>query len=387
MLAYFDCFSGIAGDMTVAALIDLGLDQDYLAAQLATLNLNAYSLKVWRSKRQGLAGVRFDVEIGPDQPHRAYSEIRKIIEECGIEQIPKARALEIFELLAVAESRVHGVDKEKVHFHEVGAVDSIIDVVGAAVGVHRLGINKVICSPLPLSRGFVNTDHGTIPTPAPATLEILRGAPVLGFDAPMEMVTPTGAAIARTLASGFGEYPPFVPVKTGYGLGKSDPDAFPNALRIVLGEETENSLQVERVGVVDCAVDDLDPRVLGDLMELLLSLGALDVRFTPTQMKKNRPGTLITVLVSPEQVTELSRVLLTHTTTLGVRVSTSERIAVQRSAQIVKTSFGEVLVKVVELPDGRRERRVEFEEVRTIARRTGQPTRQILSKLESELNG
>jgi uncharacterized protein (TIGR00299 family) protein len=387
MLAYFDCFAGISGDMTVAALIDLGLDQDYLAAQLATLNLSAYSLKVWRSKRGGLAGVRFEVEIESDQPHRTYKEIRNIIEECGIEQSPKAKALEILELLAVAESRVHGVDKEDVHFHEVGAVDSIIDIVAAAVGVHRLGINRVICSPLPLSRGLVRTDHGTIPTPAPATLEILKDVPVLGFDAPMEMVTPTGAAIARTFASGFGDYPDFVPLKTGYGLGKSDPEAFPNALRIVMGEEAEKSLRMEKIGVVDCAVDDLDPRVLGDLMELLLSVGALDVRFTPTQMKKNRPGTLITVLVSPEQVTEMSRILLTHTTTLGVRVSNSKRIAIPRSSEIVRTSFGEVRVKVVEMPEGRRERRVEFDEVRAIARRTGQPTRRILSTLESELNG
>jgi uncharacterized protein (TIGR00299 family) protein len=386
MIAYFDCFAGISGDMTLAALIDLGLDPAYLEDQLSTLNLTDYSIKVDRSRRRGISGVRFEVDVRGHQPHRSYRNIRKIIEESPIDDAPKKSALDIFETVARAEAKVHGVDQEEVHFHEVGAVDSIIDIVGAALAVHRMGIDRIVCSPLPFSRGFVKTAHGTIPTPAPATLEILNGVPVKSADAAIELVTPTGAAIIRTLASSFGSFPSFIPVKTGYGLGSSDPEEFPNALRIILGEETEPAVKPEDVGVIECHVDDLDPRVLGDLMNLLFDGGALDVAFTSVQMKKNRPGTLVTILVPPELVAQTARTILTHTTTIGVRVSRSQRIILERHAELAQTSLGEVRVKVVELPDGHQERRVEFDDVRAIAERTGRPTRAVLRTLDIELN-
>ena len=286
--------------------------------------------------------MRFEVEAAADQPHRGYRDIRDLIEQSDIHETAKIRALEIFEVLAQAEAHVHGTIKEEVHFHEVGAVDSIIDIVGAAIGTHRLGIDKIICSPLPFSRGFVETAHGTIPTPAPATLEILNGVPVKGIECPIELVTPTGAAIVRALAAGFGPYPSFVPLKTGYGLGKSDPQQFPNALRVTLGREEDHPLNCDRVAVVECQVDDLDPRVLGDLMELLLSYGALDVTFTAVQMKKNRPGTLIGAVIPPTMIRGISEMLLTHTTTLGVRVSYTERIVLERKSETVRTSLGPV---------------------------------------------
>ncbi|MGO9570851.1 MAG: nickel pincer cofactor biosynthesis protein LarC [Desulfomonilaceae bacterium] len=386
LLAYFDCFSGISGDMTLAALIDLGLDQDYLSDQLATLKLGGYSLNIRRSSRRGISGIRFDVEVVAQQPHRGYRDIRDLIEQSGIHETAKIRSLEIFEVIAQAEARVHGTTKEEVHFHEVGAVDSIIDIVGAAVGIHRLGISEIICSPLPLSRGFVETAHGTIPTPAPATLEILEGVPVRGVECPIELVTPTGAAIARALTSGFGPYPSFVPLKTGYGLGKSDPQQFPNALRVTLGREADHPLSRDQVSVVECQVDDLDPRVLGDLMELLLSRGALDVTFTSVQMKKNRPGTLVSAVIAPPLIREISEILLTHTTTLGVRVSYADRIVLERRSETVQTSLGPVRVKVVGLFDGRTEKRPEFDDVRAIARRTGRPSREILLILDRELS-
>jgi len=386
MLAYFDCFAGISGDMTLAAMIDLGLDQGHLNDQLSTLGLKGYSIKIRRSKRRGLAGVRFEVDVESDQPARRYRAIRRIIESSRLDDDPKKSALRIFETLAQAEARVHGIPVEDVHFHEVGGVDSIVDVVGAAVGVHHLGISKIICSPLPLSRGFVKTLHGNIPTPAPATLEILKETPVAGVDASIELVTPTGAAIVRTLAAGFGPYPPFVPKETGYGLGASDPEEFPNALRIVLGTETEEGLGRDNVAVVECQVDDLDPRVLGDLMDVLLTNGALDVCFIPVQMKKNRPGTLVKILCEPEIRGKVSRILLTHTTTLGARVSYWERIVLPRSAEKSNTSLGVVKVKVVEWPDGHREKRPEFDDVREIGRRTGLPAREVLRRLERELN-
>lgn len=386
MLAYFDCFAGISGDMTLAALLDLGLDQQYLEDQLATLNLTDYSIRIHRSTRRGIAGVRFEVEVREHQPHRAYRDIRRIIEGARLDETAKATALKTFEIVATAEATVHGVNKDHVHFHEVGAVDSIIDIVGSALGVHALGIEKIVCSPLPLSRGFVKTAHGTIPTPAPATLEILNGVPIKSSEAPIELVTPTGAAIVRTLASVFGSYPSFIPMKTGYGLGTSDPEEFPNALRVVLGKEVESTIKTDHVAIIECQVDDLDPRVLGELMNLLLSRGALDVSFTSVQMKKNRPGTLLQTIVPPELVGETARFLLTHTTTLGVRVSHSERMVLERSLETVQTSLGDVRVKVVQLPDGRRERRAEFDDVRDIAERTGRPARDILRALDVELN-
>jgi pyridinium-3,5-bisthiocarboxylic acid mononucleotide nickel chelatase len=386
LLAYFDCFSGISGDMTLAALIDLGLDQDYLKEQLATLGLEGYSLNIRRSSRRGFSGIRFDVEVSDAQPHRSYRDIRNLIEQSRIHETAKVRALEIFEILAQAEAHVHGTPKDHVHFHEVGAVDSIMDIVGAAIGVHRLGISEIICSPLPLSRGFVDTAHGTIPTPGPATLEILAGVPVRGVESSIELVTPTGAAIARTLASGFGPYPSFVPIKTGYGLGKSDPHEFPNALRVTLGNAVDRPFGRDQVGLVECQVDDLDPRILGDLMDLLLSRGALDVTFTAVQMKKNRPGTMVTAVVAPPLVREISEILLTHTTTLGVRASQVDRMVVQRKSETVQTSLGPVRVKVVELFDGRQEKRPEFDDVRAIAARTAKPSRDILLILDRELN-
>jgi len=386
MIAYFDCFAGIAGDMTVAALLDLGLEEEYLKDQLSALDLKGYSVRSWKSKRGGLAGVRFEVHVDEGQPQRSYREIRKIVSQSSIDAAPKTRALEIFDAVARAEARVHAVDPEEVHFHELGAVDSIVDIVGVAIGIHRLGIDTVICSPLPLSRGFVDTCHGTIPTPAPATMEILRDVPVVGAAGSIEMVTPTGAAIASTLASAFGSYPPFVPHRTGYGLGKSDPKEFPNALRIVLGSEMEHSLVRDSIGILECQVDDLDPRILGGLMEQLLSSGAVDVTYCPVQMKKNRPGTLITAFAPPELITPISHILLTHTTTLGVRVSRSDRLVLPRSSEIAQTSMGDVRVKIVELPGGRQERRPEFDDVRAIANRTGRPTRDVLRVLDRELN-
>lgn len=372
--------------MTVAALIDLGLDPVFLEDQLSLLEIRGCAPVVRRSSRHGLDGVRFEVRVSSNQPHRSYRDIRILIERSAIDDAPKSRALEVFEIIATAEARVHGVDKDAVHFHEVGAVDSIVDVVAVAVGVHALGFERIVCSPLPMSRGFVGTAHGTIPTPAPATMEILRGVPVLGVECPIELVTPTGAAIVRSLASDFGPYPSFVPMKTGYGLGKSDPKEFPNALRIVVGEATQAALGRDRIGVAECQVDDLDPRVLGDLMDVLYAEGALEVTFSAVQMKKNRPGTQISVLTPSERVVAISRILLDNTTTLGVRTGYSERIVLERRSEVMETSLGTVRVKLVTKPDGRIEKRCEFDEVREIARRTGRPAREILQVLERELD-
>jgi pyridinium-3,5-bisthiocarboxylic acid mononucleotide nickel chelatase len=386
MLAYFDCFAGVAGDMTLAALIDLGLEEEYLRDVISRLGLSGYSIDIRRSKRRGLAGVRFEVDVSEPQPHRSYETISGIIQRAPIDEAAKKLALDMFHVLAQAEARVHGVPVDAVHFHEVGAVDSIIDIVGTAAGIVALSIDRIISSPLPLSRTFVQSAHGRIPSPAPATLEVLNGVPVTGADSDIEMVTPTGAAIIRTLASDFGSYPRFIPERTGYGLGSSDPEDRPNALRIVLGTEMPDSILHDQVGVIECQVDDLDPRVLGDLMDRLLKKGALDVTFSPVQMKKNRPGTLVQSLVPPHLITETCRLLLSHTTSLGARVTVSERYVLPRKSEVVSTTLGQVRVKVVELPQGEVERRPEFDDAREIAERAGRPVRDILQILDRELN-
>ncbi len=386
MLAYFDCYAGIAGDMTLAALIDLGLEPKYLEDQLSYLDLPGYNLNIRRSKRGAIAGIRFEVQVHQDQPHRSYPHISSLIDHSGLEETTKNLALEMFRVLAEAEAKVHGVHPEDVHFHEVGAVDSIVDIVGTAVAIHRLGISRIVCSPLPLSRNYVKTSHGNLPSPAPATLEILKGVPVIGAESSIEMVTPTGAVIARCLADEFGPYPSFTPIKTGYGLGASDPPGFPNALRVVLGTSPDSPLEQDRVGSLECQVDDLDPRVLGDLMDRLFDLGALDVTFSPVQMKKNRPGTLIRVLVNQDTVSTLAEVILTHTTTLGVRLSYVDRIVLARASEVAATSLGPVRIKVVEMPGGRVEKRAEYDDVRSLSTDTGRPLREILRLLDKELN-
>ncbi len=347
MLAYFDCFSGISGDMTLAALIDAGLDPAFLKDQLSLLDLHGWSFQVRRSSRHGISGVRFEVNEGHGHHGRNYVEVRDLIGSAPIEDAARTRALKILDVVAQAEARVHGVQKDEVHFHEIGAVDSIVDIVGVAVGVTALGLDRIICSPLPMSRGFVKTADGTLPTPAPATLEILEGVPVKGVESLIELVTPTGAAVVKALASEFGPFPSFVPLKVGYGLGRSDPEEFPNALRIVIGQESSGNLSRDQVGVIQCQVDDLDPRVMGALMNLLISKGALDVTFGPVQMKKNRPGIGITTIVRPEEVREFSQILLEHTTSLGVRVSYSDRIVLERNEEAISTSLGQVRVKVI----------------------------------------
>ncbi len=386
MLAYFDCFSGISGDMTLAAMIDAGLDATFLTDQLSLLNMNGWYLKVKRSSRHGLSGTRCDVEVNEHQPHRNYRDICRMIAESRIQDRAKNRALDIFDVIAEAEARIHGVEKDHVHFHEIGAVDSIVDIVGTAVGFEALEIDKMICSPVPVNRGFVKTAHGMLPTPAPATLEILKDVPLKGVEASIELVTPTGAAIAKTLASEFGPYPNFLPKTIGYGLGRSDPHEFPNALRISIGRASEATVGRDQVGVLECQVDDLDPRILGALMDLLLSNGALDVTFSSVQMKKNRPGIAIAVLVPPQRVDDFARLLLSHTTTLGVRVSQSERILLSRTSETADTSLGSIKVKVVERADGSKERRPEFDDLKAAAERLGRPVLEILRILDRELN-
>lgn len=353
---YFDCFAGVSGDMMIGALVDLGLDFQSLSAQLSTLGLSGYRIKCERVKRGGIAAMKFDVAVDESkQPARTLSDIREIIDRSELSEGTKARALKVFERLAAAEAHVHATTPDRVHFHEVGAVDSIIDTVGAAIGVEMLGIERFYASPLRLGRGSIQTEHGLLPIPAPATAELLRGIPVYAGELEGEFVTPTGAAIVSTLCEEFGPLPAMEIARVGYGAGSRDPHGFPNALRLVMGEVAEARPAVKEdrsikedgsVLVIETNIDDMNPQVFGFIMDRAFALGALDVFMVPAQMKKSRPGVLLTVLCDPERLDSIAGMLLAETTTLGVRYYEAKRRVLGRAIETVETRHGRVRIKV-----------------------------------------
>lgn len=386
MLAYFDCFSGIAGDMTIAAMLDAGLDEDLLRDSLAELGLRDYRISVSEQTRRGISGTYFQVDVDNVQTHRSFNSIKDIIESSKLSDSIKNKSIDILTNIAIAEAKIHGKYLEDVHFHEIGAVDSIIDIVGACIGLDALNIDEVVSSPLPVNLGSTRSSHGLIPLPAPATLELLKGIPIKGVSSDFELVTPTGAGIIRTICDQFGGYPSFSPTVIGYGLGKADVPGFPNALRIALGEQNTSIIYSDEVVQLETNIDDLDPRVLGRLMDELFELPVLDATFCGIHMKKNRPGVLLTVLVTPEFSQKAAKLIMSGTTSLGVRAQTLQRFTLERKASIEQTTLGSVRVKSIKIPDGTWENRVEFDDAAEISRSTGTPVRDILMKLHKELN-
>ncbi len=386
MLAYFDCFSGIAGDMIIAAMLDAGLDRGLFTDSISGLKLTGYNLSVSKETRRGISGHYFRVDIDKDQPHRSFNDIRDIIESSDLKESIKVKSLDIFTNIGLAEAKVHGTVLDDVHFHEIGAVDSIIDIVGACIGIDALDIDEVESSPMPVNLGATKSCHGVIPLPAPATLELLKGIPVKGASSDFELVTPTGAGIIKTICHRFGGYPDFSPLAIGYGLGKSDTPHFPNALRIALGKRSVSTVYSDEVVKLESNIDDLDPRVLGRLMDELFDLPVLDATFCGIQMKKNRPGVLLTVLVTPERSSQAAQLIMSSTTSLGVRAQTLNRFTLERKTSIERTTCGNVGVKSVKLPDGRWEKRVEFDDAVKISKSSGTSVREILNRLHKELN-
>ena len=350
-VVYFDCFAGVSGDMIVGALIDMGLDFELLTQQLSSLGLDGYEIKRRAVERSGIAATKFDVVIDQrPQPERTLGDINSIIVGSGLSRQSKGRALQVFERLAEAEARVHGTTAAKVHFHEVGAVDSIIDIAGAMIGFEMLGADRFYCSPLRVGSGLIDTQHGRLPIPAPATVELLRGVPVYAGELEGEFVTPTGAAIVATLCVEFGVLPQMSISKVGYGAGSRDPKGFPNALRLMLGEMAEAMDAISNsdasVVVIETNIDDMNPQVYGFVMERAFALGALDVFMIPAQMKKDRPGVLLTVLCKPEDAETMIDLLLVETTTLGVRYYHANRRVLERTIETVDTEYGPVRIKV-----------------------------------------
>lgn len=343
-ICYFDAFSGISGDMTIGALLDAGAGRDGLIAALTALNLGA-SFGVEKTKRRGITATRFTVSGGETKSHRHLSHIVKIIDAAPLADTVKQNALAVFHRLGESEAAVHGVPIEKVHFHEVGAVDSICDIVGACWALHDLGVEEIHCSPVNVGSGTVNTEHGLLPVPAPATASLLTGKPIYARGPQTELTTPTGAAIAVTLAKSFGPLPALSISSIGYGCGTKDFPEQANVLRAIVGDH-RRAPEALTISVIEANIDDTTPEVLGYAMERLLEAGALDVTFQPVFMKKNRPATLLRVLARPEDQEPLAQLIFAETTTLGVRIYNAERRVQAREIHEVETPYGTVRVKV-----------------------------------------
>jgi uncharacterized protein (TIGR00299 family) protein len=356
---YLDCFSGISGDMMVAALRDLGVEEGTFQTAITNLGLpEDVHLHFSQGIRQGITGWQFDVHAhghASDTPHahgRSLGEIRGLIETSHLSDFVKDRSIRVFERLAKAEGKIHAVPAEDVTFHEVGAVDSIVDIVLACAGLEALTIDLVMASALVDGSGTVSCSHGTLPLPAPATLEILLGIPIRQIDEPHELITPTGAALLAEFCSSFGPMPEMRIERIGYGLGTRDARTRPNALRALVGDRKEAaSGETDEITQIESNLDDLSPELAAGAMDRLFSAGALDVFFTPAQMKKNRPGFVLTVLSPTDKSSELARILLTETTAFGVRMHRAQRLKLRREFHERETPYGTVRIKLGFLGD------------------------------------
>jgi hypothetical protein len=347
--AYFDCFSGASGDMTLAALVDAGCPIDVLQELVDKLGLPGVSIRVETVRPHGLAAARVHVELGPEtgHKHRHLPRIIEIIDRAGIAPRAADRAKAVFARLAEAEAAVHGSSIEKVHFHEVGADDAIVDIVGACVALEHLGIERVVCSPIPTGSGTVNCAHGLMPVPAPATARLLRGVPLQSVEEPGELTTPTGAALMAELADEFGSLPAMRLAAIGVGTGTREGKTRPNILRVLIGEmDAANQADVDHAVVLETQVDDVSGQVLANTAERLLAAGALDVYVVPIIMKKGRPGQLLTVLSRSSDVGSLEDMIFEHTGTFGIRRQPAVRRILARTLETVETDHGPVRVKV-----------------------------------------
>jgi hypothetical protein len=383
MLAYFDCFSGISGDMTLGAMIDLGAPLPWLRESLAALPLSGFAIAVKDVEYNGIQAKRVEVDAAGDHHHRHFADIRALIAESPLPEPVKSTAQSIFRRLAEAEAGVHGCSPEEVHFHEVGAVDAIVDIVGTALCLYRLGITAVAAAPVPNGRGFVDCRHGRLPVPAPATVAILKGVPTYGTEVEYELTTPTGAAIISTVAKTFGPMPPITVSGVGYGAGRRNLAPGPNLLRVMLGErsadrfEVKNEFMQDQVVVAESSIDNMNPEIFGFLMDRLFAEGALDVAWVPIQMKKNRPGTMLQVICRREQLSSIVRCILTETTSLGVRYHEAGRYVVERDLITFESSFGPVALKRIRYPHGEVRLAPEYDVCKRIALEKSVPLRTV----------
>jgi uncharacterized protein (TIGR00299 family) protein len=382
--AYLDCSSGISGDMFLAVLIDAGLPLDRLFAELKNLPLGFYEFKRTRAMRSGLVGTRVEIRIPGKQPHRKLAEIQDMLKKARLPTQAAANARKVFSRLAEVEGKLHNVPPSEIHFHEVGAVDAILDIAGTCVGLELLEVSDLVCSPLNVGGGRVEAAHGSLPVPSPATAELLKNIPIYSSGVEAELVTPTGAALVSTLASAFGPLPAMKVETIGYGAGEQDFTGHPNIARLFIGERIEAVTGTpglpgdEVVSVIEANVDDLSPQLYGYFLEQALAAGALDVTCSSTQMKKNRPGLTISILCETAKSEALSQLLFEQTTTIGVRIYEARRKVLAREQVTVETSYGAVQVKVA-----RREGTVvnaapEFDDCQRLAMEKSVPLKQVM---------
>ena len=390
MLAYFDCFSGISGDMTLGALVDLGVSSNWIRENISEMPLAGFDIEEKTVSRNGIHATKIDVIVDEGQPRRDYIQIKTLIQVSTLKESVKELSLKILERIAEAESKIHGCPKEKVHFHEVGGVDAIVDIVGTALGIDYLNIDTVVASKIPLGTGFTKSMHGVIPVPSPATLAILKGVPTYGAGIKSELVTPTGAAIITSLTEFFGPMPEMIVKQIGYGAGTRVLQSQPNLLRVVIGKMGEqklskiSNLKEDDVLIIESAIDDMNPEIYGFLMEKLFGDGALDVCWIPLQMKKNRPGTLIQILCHSEKKEDLIKTLLTETTSIGVRFYPAHRYLLQRDMVKVKTSYGEIEAKRIVGLDGKIRIVPEYEVCKRVAMEQNIPIKVIYDQIQSK---
>jgi uncharacterized protein (TIGR00299 family) protein len=368
---YFDCFAGASGDMILGAMVAAGVDPEFLRRQLSLLPVTGFSVSFETVDRSGLSATYARVETAHEHSHRSLADIKDIIHGSDLSDAVKERAVQIFTRLAEAEARVHNEPIDHVHFHEVGALDAIVDVVGAAICFEALQIERFVCSPLHVGSGMVKMAHGHFPIPPPAVAELLKGVPFYATEIKGELLTPTGAAIITTVCSEYGPIPEMKTAATGYGAGTREYQDFPNVLRVMLGE-TASALD-ERLWMLETNLDDASPQIIGHVMERVLELGALDCFFTPVQMKKNRPGVLLSVLCGREEKEAVMKLLFTETTTLGVRSYEVTRRALERSVVTVETQYGPIDVKVAHLEGRVVNEMPEFEQCRLAAAKANVP--------------
>ncbi len=391
---YFDCFAGASGNMVLGGLIDLGIDADELIRRLRGLSVANFEVEYKKVDRSGISAMHVDVVVPAETKHRHLHNIERIIDESDLSEQVKSRSKAIFTRLAEAEATVHGIEIKKVHFHEVGALDAIVDVVGSCIGFEMLGIERFVGSKINVGSGFVTMEHGTYPVPPPAVANLLEGIPAYSNDVQGELLTPTGAAIISTLCDSYGPMPEMVLEKTGYGAGSRTYEAFPNVLRMIVGKTHHAKIKAGDAGLVaeslvllETNLDDLSPQIVGFVQEKALDLGALDCWVTPIQMKKNRPAALISILCSADRKDAMTEMLFLETTTLGVRSTNVERSSLPREVYSVQTKYGAVDVKVATYRGQVVNVMPEYDQVKRAAGDHGVPFRIVHAEVIASFNG
>jgi hypothetical protein len=380
--AYFDCIAGASGDMLLGALLDAGLDLAALKTELRKLPIQGWDITSEQVEKICFTATKAHVHVSA-QPHsRTLPEIESIITDSSLSEKIKRESLVIIRMIAAEEAQIHGIAIENVHLHEVSGEDTILDIVGTLIGLELLGVERVVCSPLPLGRGFINGAHGQIPLPAPATVGLLKGLPIVGSSVQAELVTPTGAALLKHISSRFGELPAMLLEQVGYGAGTRDLP-IPNLLRVFIGQCDVGTFTTDTVTVLETNIDDQNPEQMAHLMERAFEAGALDVTMTPTQMKKNRAGLTLSVISKPEQRESLRSLILTETSSLGLREQQIQRSVLPRDRLEVDTPWGKTFVKVGHLPNGQHKYAPEFEDCRVLARKAGVPLREVYVAAET----